>query len=120
MSGAVFTVLSCNTDAKNVLLKFEVTAAKRDAYIEEYKQVQSYIDEYFCILQPVLSDHVQGDSRVGRGDNGIHQEPLERTLQYLGLSMSKDQVVNTSIDVDEDEGGVKRALIPGHLLDANH
>jgi hypothetical protein len=31
--------------------------------------------------------------------------------------MSKDQVVNTSIDGDE---GVKRALIPGYLLNANH
>jgi hypothetical protein len=41
---------------------------------------------------------------------------LERTLEYLGLSMSKDQVCNTSIDGET----VKRALIPGHLLNANH
>jgi hypothetical protein len=27
-----------------------------------------------------------------------YQEPLERTLESLGLSMSKDQVVNMSID----------------------
>jgi ankyrin repeat protein len=49
-------------------------------------------------------------------DDGIYQEPLERTLEYLGLSMSKDQVVNTSIDGE----AVRRALIPGHLLNANH
>jgi hypothetical protein len=60
--------------------------------------IVSYIDECFCFLQPVLSDHVQVDTRMGRGDNGIHQEPMERTLQYLDLSMSKDQVVNTNID----------------------
>jgi hypothetical protein len=39
-------------------------------------------------------------------------------LEYLGLSMSKDQVVNTNIDGAEE--GVKRALIPGHLLNANY
>jgi hypothetical protein len=48
---------------------------------------------------------------------GIYKEPLERTLEYFGLSMSKDQAVNTSIDGEE---GVKRALIPGHLLNAKH
>jgi hypothetical protein len=47
---------------------------------------------------------------------GIYQEPLERTLEYLRLSMSKDQVVNTSIDGE----AVRRALIPGHLLNAKH
>jgi hypothetical protein len=31
--------------------------------------------------------------------------------------MTKNQVVNTSIDGEE---AVKRALIPGHLLNANH
>jgi hypothetical protein len=48
---------------------------------------------------------------------GIYQEPMERVMEYLGLSMSKDQVVNTGID---GEAGIKRALIPGHLLNANH
>jgi hypothetical protein len=64
----------------------------------------------------MLSDHVHVDTRLGRGDYGIYQEPLERTMEYLGLSMSKDQVVNTSIDGE----AVKRALIPGHLLNATH
>jgi hypothetical protein len=116
--GIAFAMLSCNTDAKNVsIYQGYVTAAKRDAHIEHYQHVQAYIDEHHRILNLVLSDEVHLDTRVGRGDNGIYQEPLERTLEYLGLSMSKDQVVNTSIDGEE---GVKRALIPGHLLNANH
>jgi hypothetical protein len=114
--GFVFVFLSCDTDAKNVVIRERVTPAMRDAHIEEYKHVQAFIDEHHRILNLVLSDHVQVDTRMG-GDYGIYQEPLERTLEYLGLSMSKDQVVNTSIDGDE---GVRRALIPGHLLNANH
>jgi antitoxin component of RelBE/YafQ-DinJ toxin-antitoxin module len=41
---------------------------------------------------------------------------LERVLEYMGLSMNKDQVVNTSIDGTER----KRALIPFQLLNADH
>jgi hypothetical protein len=116
--GIAFAFLSCNTDAKNVKARGAwVTAAIRDAHIEAYKHVQAYIDEYHSILEPVLSEHVPVDPRFGLGHMGIYQEPLERTLEYLGLSMSKDQAVNTSIDGEE---GVKRALIPGHLLNAYH
>jgi hypothetical protein len=116
--GIVFAFLCCNTDAKNVHTdRSDVTIAMRDAHIETYKHVQGYIDEYSRILIPVLSEHVPADLRVGLGDNGIYQEPLERVLEYLGLSMSKDQVVNASIDGGGE--GVKRALVPGHLLNAN-
>jgi hypothetical protein len=48
--------------------------------------------------------------------NGIYQEPLERVLQYMGLSMDIDQVVNRSIDGDTK----RRALLPGNVLEANH
>jgi hypothetical protein len=115
--GIVFAMLSCNTDAKNVKINDVLTAAKRDAHIEHYQHVQAFIDEYHRILNLVLSEHVPVDPRFGLTQNGIYQEPLERTLEYLGLSMSKDQVVNTSIDGEE---GVMRALIPSHLLNANH
>jgi hypothetical protein len=116
--GDAFAFLCCNTDVKKVDFDdYSVTAALGDTHIEEYKRVQSFIDEQHGVLNLVLSEHVQVDTRVGRGDNGIYQEPLERTLEYLGLSMSKDQVVNISIDGEE---AVKRALIPGHLLNANH
>jgi ankyrin repeat protein len=116
--GFAFAFLCCNTDAKNVKIQYGVTITIRDAHIETYSHVQAFIDEYHRILTRVLSGHVQVDTRVGRGDNGIYQEPLERALEYLGLSMSKDRVVNASIDGEEQ--AAKRALIPGHLLSANH
>jgi hypothetical protein len=115
--GIAFAFLSCKTDAKNVKIIKYIGIAKRDAHIETYPHVQAYIDESHRILNLVLSEHVPVDPRFGLGQMGIYQEPLERTLEYLGLSMSKDQVVNASIDGEE---GVKRALIPGHLLNANH
>jgi hypothetical protein len=116
--GIAFPMLSCSTDAKNVPIDRRNTLAMRNEHIEEYKQAQAFIDDYHEILTLVLSDHVQVDTRVGRGDNGIYQEPImECTLEYLGLSMNKDQVVNASID---GETAVKRALIPSHLLKANH
>jgi hypothetical protein len=113
-SGTEFAFLSCNTDAKNVKINSLLTSYMRDAHIEHYQHVQAYIDEHHRILNLVLSEHVPVDPRFGLGQMGIYQEPLERALEYLGLSMSKDQVVNTSIDGE----AVKRALIPGHLLNA--
>jgi hypothetical protein len=115
--GIAFAFLSCNTDAKNVNIDYRVTIVIRDTHIEDYKHVQAYIDENHRILNLVLSEHVPVDPRFGLGQMGIYQEPLERTLEYLGLSMCKDQVVNASIDGEDD---VRRALIPGHLLNANH
>jgi hypothetical protein len=119
--GAAFAFLSCNTDAKNVVIdvRSNATTTIRDIHIATYKQVQAYIDEFHDILKPVLTEHVQVDACMGRGDNDIYQEPMERVLEYLGMSMSKDQVVNTSIDGGEEEGA-KRALLPSHLLNANH
>jgi ankyrin repeat protein len=114
--GVAFAFLSCNTDANNVVINSSLIAVMRDTHIEDYKHVQAYIDESHRILNLVLSEHVPVDPRFGLGQMGIYQEPLERTLEYLGLSMSKDQVVNASIDGE----AVRRALIPGHLLNANH
>jgi hypothetical protein len=115
--GIAFACLSCNTDTKNVKTdKFTVATAIRDAHIMRYQHMQAYIDEYHRILNLVLSEYVPVDPRFGLGQMGIYQEPLERTLEYLGLSMSKDQVVNTSINGE----AVRRALIPGHLLNAIH
>jgi hypothetical protein len=100
-NGSAFAFLSCNADAKNVEIDYSLTAAIRDTHIGQYKHVQAYIDEYHGLLMRVLSERVEVDTRVGLTQNGIYQEPLERTLKYLGLSMSKDQVVNNSIDGEE-------------------
>jgi hypothetical protein len=91
-SGHVFPVLCCNTDAKNVKIVEEgdVTPAQVTVCIEDYKHVQAYIDEYHRILTLVLSEDVQVDPRFGLGQMGIYQEPLERVLEYLGMSMNKD------------------------------
>jgi hypothetical protein len=81
-----------------------------------YKKIQTFIDEYHTLTEHALSEDVVVDTRVGRGDNGLYHEPLEQVLLYLGLSMKKNQTVNASID---GKSGVTRALIPGHLLNAN-
>jgi hypothetical protein len=106
----VFPVLCCNTDTKSR----NYNKAKLNADIKKYKLIHAYIDQVHGVLNDALSTEVVVDTRIGLGEYGIYQEPLERTLEYMGLSMHKDQVVNASIDVEN----VKRALIPGHVLSA--
>jgi hypothetical protein len=55
------------------------------------------------------------DTRVGRSDYGLYQEPLECVLQYLGLSMTVNHVVNTNVDGKS----ARRALIPMQARGAN-
>jgi ankyrin repeat protein len=115
LPGMPFAVLSCDTDSKTVLLTREITQAIVNAHINEYKQVQSFIDECHSIIKHALNEDVEVDKRVGRRGNGIYHEPLEQVLLYLGLSMKKNQTVNTSIDGKS----CKRALMPRHPLIAN-
>jgi hypothetical protein len=114
--GMPFSVLSCNTNATGIVIGAAVTQAMVDGHITEYKAVHAFIDEHQSILKHALSRDVQVDRRVGLGEHGIYQEPLERVLEYMGLSMDIDQVVNESIDDD----GKRHALLPGNVLEANH
>jgi hypothetical protein len=113
--GMPFAVLSCNTDSKNVRITNEVTQAMVNSYINEYTQIHAFIDGCHNITKHTLSEDVVVDKRVGRRGNGIYHEPLEQVLLYLGLSMKKNQTVNTSIDSKT----ITRALLPGYLTNAN-
>jgi hypothetical protein len=113
--GMPFAVLSCNTDIKNVRIDKNVTPAMVSSHINEYTQVQHFIDDYHTIFKHALSEDAVVDKRVGRGDYGVYHEPLEQVLLYLGLSMKKNQTANSSIDGKT----IRRALIPGHPINAN-
>jgi hypothetical protein len=110
------SVLLCNTNATGIAIGPDFTQATVDGHITEYKAVHAFIDEYHNVIKHALSQDVQVDPRCGLGQMGIYQEPLERVLEYMGLSMDIDQVVNESIDVD----GKRHALLPGNVLEANH
>jgi hypothetical protein len=114
--GMPFSVMSCDTNASGVHIDRQVHQNMVDGHIAEYKAVHAFIDEHHNVLKHALSYDVQVDWRVGLGENGIYQEPLERVLQYMGLSMDIDQVVNRSIDGDTK----RRALLPGNVFEANH
>jgi hypothetical protein len=95
--------------------------AKVNACIAEYKQTHTFIEAYHESLTHTLANEVKVDTRLARTSLGIYHEPLERVLEYLGLSMHKNQTVNTSIDGQgEEEGGVKRVLIPNQARNAKH
>jgi hypothetical protein len=110
------SVLLCNTNATGIAIGPDFTQATVDGHITEYKAVHAFIDEYHNVIKHALSQDVQVDPRCGLGQMGIYQEPLERVLEYMGLSMDIDQVVNDSIDVD----GTRHTLLPGNVLEANH
>jgi hypothetical protein len=115
--GLVFAVLSCDTDSKSILLdvRKDVTQAMVDAHVRDYRQVHTFIDACHTATKHALSEDVVVDTRVGRGDFGLYHEPLERVMEYLGLSMKIDQTVNASIDGKSK----RRALIPRNINNAN-
>jgi hypothetical protein len=82
-----------------------------------YANTHLFIERWHRIALDALSLRVGVDRRVGLGLNGLYQEPLERVLQYLGLSMDADQVVNSSLDGDD---GVLRVLLPNCAHNADH
>jgi hypothetical protein len=113
--GITFAVLSCNTDSKSVVIDEDVTRAIVNAHIKEYRQIQTFIDEWHGIAKHALAEDIEVDKRVGRHGHGLYHEALESTLQYLGLSLGADQTVNTSIDGKNKT----RALIQRHPTNAN-
>jgi hypothetical protein len=121
-----FTLLCCGSDSKNVKITSHVTQAKLDACIAEYKQTHAFIESYHDSLRHTLTKDVRVDTRLAGITLGIYHEPLERVLEYLGLGMHKNQIVNISIDGQGEEGqeglggGVKRVLIPNQARNAKH
>jgi hypothetical protein len=118
-----FILLCCGSDLEedknNYPYKVELNAC-----IAEYKQTHAFIEAYHESLTHTLANEAKVDTRLARTSLGIYHEPLERVLEYLGLSMHKDQTVNTSIDgqggEEGQEGGVMRVLIPNQARNAMH
>jgi hypothetical protein len=112
----VFALLACGADIKGDGMASPIVPSLRHSRLQLVVcNVLGFIDSWHGVAVTALSDLVEVDTRVGRGDNGIYQEPLERVLQYLGLSMSVDQVVNTNVDGKS----VRRALISNQARCAN-
>jgi ankyrin repeat protein len=82
-----------------------------------YANTHLFIERWYGVALNALSVRVEVDRRVGLGMHGLYQEPLERVLQYLGLSMDADQMVNNSLD---GESGVRRVLLPNCARNADH
>jgi ankyrin repeat protein len=113
---AAFMLMAHGADVE-VAADQAVTSEKRmHVVMSLYKDIHLFTERWHSVVSDTLSDYVEVDTRVGRGDFGLYQEPLERVLEYLGLSMSANQVMNTSLD---DEG-VRRVLLPNCARNAHH
>jgi ankyrin repeat protein len=102
-AACVFTLLCMGSDAKREHEKIAVAVAT-------YRESHGFIEEYHRQLNKALERDVVVDKRVGLGEDGLYQEPLEAVLEYCGLRMKADQVVNVSIDGAD----TKRLLILQH------
>jgi hypothetical protein len=111
-----FAMLCCGSDADNAKMDRTVNTKNIGAAITQYKDTQDFIATSHHVLKETLSMCVEVDTRIGVGGRGIQQEPLKRTLEYLGLSLNHDQVVNTSID----DTLRKRVLLPRNPENAKH
>jgi hypothetical protein len=104
---AVFMLLACGADLDKASV--ETPKAQLMNVISRYERVMSFAEKWHMVCVKAVSVDVEVDRRVGLGQNGLYHEPLERVMEYLGLSMAADQVLNTSIN---REGQVKRVLLP--------
>jgi hypothetical protein len=108
-----YNVREFNTDTR-------VNRTKLNACIAEYTNTHAFIDAYQASLMHILCTETPVDTRMGLHENGIYHEPLERVLEYCGLSMHADQVVNDSIDRKTRHRTVKRTLIPNQARNAKY
>ena len=53
-----------------------------------WKDTLGFASEFGAVANNTLSYLVNVDTRVGLGDNGLYQEPLERVMGYLGLTVA--------------------------------
>jgi hypothetical protein len=111
---AAFVLLACAEVVKEAIYARDPSDRIQSA-MSRYCNVQSFIDEWHGVAVAALSNDVRVDTRVGRGDYGLYHEPLERVLEYLGLSMTVNQVVNTNVDGKS----TRRALIPNQARGAD-
>jgi hypothetical protein len=112
---AAFMLLAHGTD---IDVAAEDTSKKRLRLASSmYEHCHRFIERWHGVALNAMSTRVEVDRRVGVRLNGLYQEPLERVLQYLGLSMDADQVVNISMD---DDHNVRRVLLPNCARNANH
>jgi hypothetical protein len=70
---------------------------------------------WICLERTVFQS---GGGQAGRpGPQRAVPRGMERVLQYLGLSMDADQVVNSSLD---DDDCIRRMLLPNCAHNAWH
>jgi hypothetical protein len=68
---AAFTLLACGADVKEAI-KVEVSRDRIQSATSRYRNVLDFIDSWHGVAVPVLSDLVEVDTRVGRGDYGLY------------------------------------------------
>ena len=78
----------------------------------------AYANEFHRIANNALSNDVEVDKRIGLTLNGLYQEPLERVLEYLGLSISPVQTYHPDISPGQtyhpdNTDGIKHVILPG-------
>jgi hypothetical protein len=97
-----FVVVCCGADSTKVRINQSyVTQATVDACIAECNNIHAFLKRLHQQLMTTLCDRVEVDTRVGRGGSGIYHEPLERVMEYLGLSLSQDQAINPNLDATQ-------------------
>jgi hypothetical protein len=123
VQAASFMLLGHGTDVDFADVGGAVINAKRLRSVPQmYERIHLFIERWHGVAIKTLSSGLEVDRRIGLRLDGLHQEPMELVLQYLGLSMDADQVVNGSLD---DDGGVlptqtQRVLLPNCAHNANH